>query len=245
MVRNKRRAIYNIAMAPLIILSLSYHVHAGSLRQKLVQQTDYRVHANTPVEQLIEVARRFQIPMAIEWLDQPADDRAHKLDFGEGQLIELIKAIMAEAPQQAFRVENRFVRVFPPQASGTRMNFLNFKLREFCISHESVLGAAFQLRIILDEMFYPEYFKYGYAGGYGGGEWLLLIDQLTICLTRPSVREVLDEIVGQSGRAAWLVRLKPEELQGSKPFWKNAPKNGSGDSPFTARWSFLELREYH
>jgi hypothetical protein len=56
---------------------------------------------------------------------------------------------------------------------------------------------------------------------------------------------VLNEIVGQSGRAVWLVRLKPEELETKKPLWQDVPMNRSGDSPFSGRWSFLELREYH
>lgn len=98
-----------------MVIGLSCLVHAESLRQKLDQQTDYRLHASAPVEQLIEVARHFQIPMAIEWLDQPAVSRTHKLDFDGDRLIDLIKAIIAQAPQQEFGVEDRFMRVFPPR----------------------------------------------------------------------------------------------------------------------------------
>lgn len=239
-------ALYNTTAALLIVLGLASTVNSESLRERLDQQTDYHVHAVAPDEQLIEVARHFQIPMAIEWLDQAAPEgRAHKLQFTAGRVIDLINAIVAVAPDQVVRVEDRFVRIFPPKASDSRLNFLNFRLNSFCVWRESVLGADFRLRIDLDETFYPEHFKYGYNGGYGGGEWLLLIDQLTICLNKPSIRDVLNEIVGQSGRAAWVVSLKPEELQGKMPFWKHAPKSESADSPFTGRWFFVELREYN
>ena len=182
--------------------------------------------------------------MAIEWLDQPAPiGQSTIIKFERGSVLALIKAIVDQAPQQKVIVEDRFVRVFAPSAFKSQLNFLNMKLKGYCISHESVLGGDFKLRIALDEMFYPKYFKHGYNGGYGGGEWLLLIDELTICLSKPSIRNVLNEIVAQSGRAAWIVNLKPEELRSTKPFWKALPQNESADSPLTGRWRFVELRE--
>ena len=221
-------------------------VTGQSLRQKLDQQTDYHIRTVKPDEQLIEVARHFQIPMAIEWLDQLAPaDPSNRMKFERGSVLDLIKAIVDQAPQQEVIVEDRFVRIFAPSAFKSRLNFLNMKLKGYCISHESVLGGDFKLRIALDEMFYPKYFKHGYNGGYGGGERLLLIDELTICMSKPSIRDVLSEIVAQSSRAAWIVNLKPEELRGKKPFWKGVPQNESADSPLTGRWRFVELREYH
>lgn len=242
----KRRAIYNTFAVLLIAIGASFAVTAQSLRQKLDLQTDYHVRAIKPDEQLIEVARHFQIPMAIEWLDQPASaDQSPRIKFERGSVLDLIKSILAQAPQEQMVLDDeRLVRIFAPSAFKGRLNFLNLKLSGYCVSHESVLGADFQLRVELDEMLYPKYFKYGYNGGYGGGEWLLLIDELTICLNKPAVRDVLNEIVGQSGRSAWIVNLKPEELQGERPFWKGVPINEYGTSPLTSRWSFVELREY-
>jgi hypothetical protein len=240
----KRRAIYNTFALLLIAIGASA-VTGQSLRQKLDSQTDYQLRAIKPDEQLIEVARHFQIPMAIEWLDQPAPaDQSNRIKFERRSVLDLIKAILAQAPQQQMMFDDRLVRIFAPSVFKNRLNFLNFKLRGYCVSHESVLGAEFALRIGLDEMFYPKYFKHGYNGGYGGGEWLLLIDELTICLNRPSIRDVLNEIVGQSSRAAWIVNLKPEELSTKQPFWKGVPMNESADSPLTGRWWFIELREY-
>ncbi|HEX7723593.1 MAG TPA: hypothetical protein VF397_15640 [Pyrinomonadaceae bacterium] len=241
----KRRAIYNTFAVLLISSGACLVVTAQSLSQKLDQQTDYRVRALRPDEQLIEVSRHFQIPMGIEWLDQPASaDQSNRIKFERGSVLELIKAILAQAPQEQMVFDDRLVRIFAPSAFKSRLNFLNLKLRGYCVSHESVLGADFQLRVGLDEMLYPKYFKYGSNGGYGGGDWLLLIDELTICMNKPSIRDVLNEIVGQSGRSAWIVNLKPEELQGERPFWKGVPINEYGTSPLTGRWRFVELREY-
>lgn len=241
----KRRAIYNTFAVLLIAVGASVAVTGQSLRQKLDLQTDYHVLAIKPDEQLIEVARHFQIPMAIEWLDQPAPAaQSNRMKFERGSVLDLIKAILAQAPQQRMVFDDeRLIRIFAPSVFKSRLNFLNMKLSGYCVSHESVFGADFQLRVGLDEMLYPKYFKYGFNGGYGGGDWLLLIDELTICMNKPSIRDVLNEIVGQSGRAAWIVNLKPEELQREKPFWKGVPVNEYGTSPLTGRWWFAELRE--
>src|SRR5205823_1240886 len=111
-----------------------------------------------PEEQLMEVARHFQIPMAIEWLDQPATEGpSPRIKFERGSVLDLIKAIVDQAPQQKVLVEDRFVRIFAPSVLDSRLNFLNMKLKGYCISRESVLGADFELRIALDEMFYPKY----------------------------------------------------------------------------------------
>lgn len=242
----KRRAIYNTFAVLLIAVGASVAVTGQSLRQKLDLQTDYHLRAIKPDEQLIEVARHFQIPMAIEWLEQPASaDQSNRIRFERGSVLDLIKAVLAEAPQEQMVLDDeRLVRIFAPSVFKSRLNFLNLKLRGFCVAHESVLGADFKLRVRLDEMLYPKYFKYGSNGGYGGGEWLLLIDELTICMNKPSIRDVLNEIVGQSGRSAWIVNLKPEELRGERPFWKGVPINEHGTSPLTGRWWFVELREY-
>ena len=142
-------------------------------------------------------------------------------------------------------VEDRIVRIFPPSAFDHKLNFLNLRLKHYCVSDESVLGANFEVRLGLDMMLYPEQFKYGFNGGYGGGEKLLWIKAINMCVDNASVRELLTEIAAQSGKAAWIAHLKPEELKGTKPFWKGVPLNEYGTSPITGHWQFFELIEYN
>lgn len=195
-----------------------------------------------PDEQLIEVARRFQIPMAIEWLNQ-ATNKPAKLEFERGAVIDLIKAIVDEAPQQRLVVESRIIRIYAPSAVENRLNFLNLELNGYCVSNETVYGAEFRLRIQIDEKLYPEYFKHGVNGGYGGNGDLMDVKAINLCMGRTSIRDVLTAIAAQSGKAGWIVNLKPEELRGKKPFWRGVPVNEYGTSPLTGRWHFFELRE--
>ena len=43
---------------------------ATSLEEKLKGRTDYLPQATAAVDQLVEVAQRFKLPMAIEWLER-------------------------------------------------------------------------------------------------------------------------------------------------------------------------------
>jgi hypothetical protein len=162
-----RQAIYNRSVALLTIMfALSFSVAAQTVREKLQQPTDYRPRATAPDEQLIEVARHFKIPMAIEWLDEKTvTGELAELRFDKGSVFDLIRAIVDHAPQENLLVEDRIVRIFPPSAFDYKFNFLNLRLRHYCVSDESVLGANFGVRLGIDMMLYPEEFKHGFTGG--------------------------------------------------------------------------------
>ena len=57
-----------------ILLSLTAAVACTfavqTLDERLTQQTDFIPQPASPPDQLIEVGRKFQIPLAIEWLDE-------------------------------------------------------------------------------------------------------------------------------------------------------------------------------
>jgi hypothetical protein len=241
-----RQAIYNRSVALLIIvLTLSAPVESQTVREKLQQQTNYRPPTTAADEQLIEVARRFKIPIAIEWLDEkPVTDQLADLKFDKGSVLDLIKAIVDRAPQENLIVEDRIVRVFPPSAFNHRLNFLNLRLKRYCVRDESVYGANFEVSMGIDTMLYPKEFKYGSNGGYGGGEETLWISAINICVHNPSIRHLLTEIAAQSGKAGWMAHLKPEELTGKQPFWKGLPLNEHGTSPVTGHWYFFDLIEH-
>ena len=240
-----RQAIYNRSLALLItLLILSVPVDAQTVREKLQQQTNYRPRTTSPDEQLIEVARHFKIPMAIEWLDeQPATNQLADLKFDKGSVLDLIKAIVDRAPQENLIVEDRIVRVFPPSAFDDKLNFLNLRLKHYCVSDESVLGANFYVRLGIDMMLYPEHFKHGYGGGFGGSGELFWVKAINICFDHASIRELLTEIAAQSGQAGWIAHIKPEELKTKEPFWKGVPMDEHSTSPVTGHWQFFTLVE--
>jgi hypothetical protein len=239
------QAIYNRSVALLtILIILSLPVAAQTVREKLQQPATYRLRATNPDEQLIEVARHFKIPMAIEWLDEkPAGDQVTELKFDKGSVLDLIRAIVDRAPHENLIVEDRIVRVFPPSAFSNKLNFLNLKMKAYCVADESVFGANYSVKLGIDTMLYPERFKHGFGGGYGGGEPLFWIKAINLCVDNPSIRELLTEIAAQSGQAGWIAHIKPQELKAKEPFWKNVPMNEYGTSPITGHWWFFALVE--
>jgi hypothetical protein len=240
-----QQAIYNRSVRLLImLLSLAVPVTSQTVAEKIGQQTNYQPRANAADEQLIEVARHFKIPMALEWLEEkPATNQLPELKFEKGSVLQLIKAIVDRAPQENLIVEDRVVRVFAPSAFNSPLNFLNLRLDRFCISNESVYGANFEVKVGIDTMLYPEKFKDGFNGGYGGGDESLWIKGINICVDNRPIRELLTEITAQSGKAGWVAHLKPEELKGDKPFWKGMPLD-NGTSPVTGHWQFFNLLEH-
>lgn len=225
----------------IVILGASFSVSAQTLRDRLNQPTDYRVRAAEPSEQLVEVAKHFKMTIGIEWYDA-GEEKLAESNFTKGTVLDLIKAIVARAPHEQVIVEDRIVRVFPTEVLNHKLNFLNLRLEHYCVSDECVLGANFDIKIGIDRMLYPEKFKHGYGGGYGGGEWLLWIKSINICVENATLRELFNEIVSQSGQAGWMARIKPDELQGQKPFWIGVPMNEHGTSPITGHWWFFELQ---
>ncbi len=242
-----RHAIYNRSIALLTILfTLSVSVAAQTVRERLQQPTVYRPRATEPDEQLLEVAQHFKIPIAIEWLDQkPVTGQFAELKFEKGSVLDLVNAIIARAPHENLIVEDRILRVFAPSAFTNKLNFLNLRLKSFCVADETVLGADFTVSLRIDMMLYPEHFKNGYGGGYGGGEPLFWIKAINLCVENSSIRELLTEIAAQSGKAGWIAHIKTQELNAKEPFWKNVPMNEYGTSPITGHWHFFALVEYN
>src|SRR2546425_4772814 len=62
---------------PILLLFIGVEVSASTLRDQLEQQTDYVPSSERVSEQLIEVARYFHIPMAIEWLRETNRSEEH------------------------------------------------------------------------------------------------------------------------------------------------------------------------
>lgn len=212
---------------------------ASTLREKLEQHTHYVPAGNTVRDQLIDVAQHFHIPLAIEWLADENEPPPPKLASDERPLRELIKAIVDQSPRHQMLIHDRLVYIFPPAAVSSNLNFLNLRLPGYHITNESILGANNELQLCINEKLYPHLYDGGYAGGYGGPPGLLWKKNISLSLDNRTIREILDEVVIQSGLVLWIVELTPDELKGDKPKWIGIPLNDYGHSPLSGRWHFL------
>jgi len=220
------------------------HTSSQTLISKLERQTEFLPQSALPVEQLIEVAQQFKIPMAIEWLERSNAKPQTVVTFSGGSVLQLLNAILQESSEHQLVVEDRMLRVFSQAVVSHPFNFLNLHISRYQVTDESLLGAQAMLRTKINMMLYPELYKHGYGGGYGGaadsGFWVRNISFSGQDLT---IREILMKIAEANGNAVWVVRLSPEELAGDKPKWLGVAINEYGHAPINDRWRFIALSE--
>jgi len=223
--------------------AIARSVHAQSLDEKLGAVTDYVPKAIAPLDQLVEVARRFNIPMGIEWVERagtaPVDQT---LRSGKRSVRELIQEIASLSPGYRLEVDNGLVRIYSPEALHP-FNFLNIRLKNYSVKDEDLFAAEHALRLAIRFTLEPAKYRYGYAGGYGHpANHVFQFPKFTLSESNVTVREVLNAIALAQGNALWIITIKSEDLQGDEPSWTRKGADG-GDAPVTSAWHFLPLAE--
>lgn len=220
------------------------HTRGQTLSASLEQQTNFLPQTATPVEQLVEVAQHFKIPMAIEWLERSDANPKSAVRFSGGSVSQLVDAILQQSPEHQLAVEDRMLRIFSPAVVSHPYNFLNLQVARFQVTNESLFGAEAMLRTRINMLLYPELYRHGYGGGYGGAsDSAFWVRNISISAQDLTIREILTKIAKANGNAGWVVRLTTEEMAGAKPKWDAVPINDYGHSPINARWRFIALNE--
>jgi len=237
-----RRVKSQLYIMPILLLFIGVNVSASTLRDQLEQQTDYVPSSERVNEQLIEVARYFHIPMAIEWLRETNEPVIPHIPSEKRSVLELIKAIVSQSPRHQIVAQDHIVYVFPPAAMSSRMNFLNLRIGHYEVRNESLFGAEAWLRTCINMVLYPELYENGYGGGYGGGfPQIFWKRNITVSHDKLTIREILNQIAVESCSSLWIVELSADELKGDKPKWVGIPINDNGQSPLAGRWHFISI----
>jgi hypothetical protein len=251
MITNRiRLLVLLVGLLPALIVDPAA-ARAQDLQTKLEQQTDFVPQIATPPEQLIEVARRFGIPMRIEWLESSESRPTVSLNdsrTGKQSVFELITRIVGQSAEHQVSFADGSVHVYSPAVLSHPFNFLNLRVGSFALQEESLYGAQAALRTAINMTLYPELYKHGWGGGYGGvsgydPEGLFYVRNITFSGTGLTIRDILDRIAKGNGNSLWVVLLKPEELQGEAPYWEGKPRDTSGHSPLNSRWDFIPLAD--
>ena len=90
---------YNIFEGLALIFLLASTLEAQDLSTRLSQPANYRPKAMTTLQQLIEVARHYRIPMGIEWVQDTKTETAPQRETTKGATAnDLINGILQNAP---------------------------------------------------------------------------------------------------------------------------------------------------
>jgi hypothetical protein len=190
---------------------------AQSFDQRLQQRVKFKPKSNAPLDQLIEVAKTFQVAMGIEWSESPKCNTSPAGFRTQDTVLELLNAIVRRCPSQRLTVEMGIVHVYSRFARHPH-NVLNLRLSDFQVRHSSVFDAEFQLRLAIEIQLHPERFTGGYNIAHGSpvGQ-VFSVPNVSFSGRDVRVRDALDGIVKSSGNALWLARLSTASVNQRVP----------------------------
>jgi hypothetical protein len=239
----KVREIIRSLFPIVVILSTLHFVNGQTLQSKLTQNVvEFDSESTSTIEQLVELAKKFQIPMGIEWLYMENEKPARPIHIRNVAVQDVLRAILQQQPGYQFTRSNGIVHVFWPSLIDDPLNFLNLRVSEFAIERESLFGAQHKLRTSIQQLLHP---SPGYGGGYGGAGLNDDFDvrKITFSGTNLTVRQILGKIATEQGNALWVVRLKWSQMMNNEPFHAQTASLTTDDAASNFFWQFIPLKQ--
>jgi hypothetical protein len=225
-------------------------IRGQSLEQRLARVIHFVPDAISPFDQLIEVARAFEIPMGIEVdIESCSKIYTKRLLQGPNTLGSLISQISREIPEYKMEINDGVINIIPNQFAGDPKSYLNLRIPDFRLDHEDVWGAEANLRRAIKNTLHPVDVPPGASTGSVSG-YIVPIDRgdgfdrqnIKFSGRNLTVREILNRIAQQNGNAYWVVYENPSKMMLKEQFY--AQEESSCDQPpvrdFT--WRFVALR---
>lgn len=233
-----------VALAILCFITLFFLpsvVSAQSLQERLAQNVStFDSQSTSTIEQLIEVAQRFHIPLGVEWLDLSDEKEPSPIHVQDISVAELIGQIIKQQPGYNFRIMNGVVHVYAAPLISDQKNFINLRISRFELNRANLSEARFHLWGSIIMALRP---NGGYGGGYRVGSGYADFDLPKVSLSGQNltVRELLNRIVVAQGNALWLTRIRMSEVLPNEPFYVSVPSIKHGEASKTFGWQFVAL----
>ena len=208
------------------------------LRQKLDQRVEFTPSAEAPLGQLIAVAKTFDIPMGIEWMEPTKCELSASPVPAKPTVRQLLIEIIRRCPALGLTVSNGIVHIRSSRVLN-RINILNLRVSRFQVMKVSLFTAEHDLRMAIDQRLHPQEYENGYYGGYGYGPGeVFALPNVTFSGSNVTVREVLDGIARSNRNAMWIVRLNEASLKSEAPLAR-VYKNWEA---IVGIWQFVPLK---
>lgn len=228
-----------------VIFLLANTLHAQDLSSRLSQPANYQPKAPTTLQQLIEVAQHYRIPMGIEWIHETKTEDAPLPETTKPRTVnDLIAAILNHSPGYIAQQRDNVLHIVKTEFMDKRGNFLNLRLSTFELEKENIFGAEYWLRLRIKMKLHPERYKDGYGGGYGYGAGTddgFDKENITLAGNDLTVREILNKIVIANGNALWVVQFSPSEKMASEPFRAQVSLADNQTLPNNFHFHFIAL----
>ncbi len=167
------------------------------------------------LDALLQLGRQTHIPLGVEYLN-PADlQRRVTVHVNEGSVGSIVQAILGKRTAYRWNVEGTVIHVVHPALASGEQNLLDHVLKEFSTGGRTdlVTAATVMLPGQLKREISPPKPSPGVAGVMGsilGGRFEDQVGPLT--MRGVTVRQVLNRLVSEGNKAAWVVLVPPAQL---------------------------------
>ena len=121
-------------------------IQVSSFERKIDQRVErFATSGKTMMGGLVELAYRYQLPMAVEYADRDAATRPLNLEFRKKSVREILLGIVGQSPEYRVSFSGGIVDIFSPKAREDPSNLLNTVIKDFSIKDMETRRADIQL----------------------------------------------------------------------------------------------------
>lgn len=181
------------------------HPRARSFSEKLQASVPrFEAAGRSMAELAVQMAFRYRLPMAIEYLDRNALRMPLHLKMKDQTARQVMASIVGLVPGYRVDFSQGLVDIYSPSARSDISNPLNIVIRRYDVNGLDTHLADSQLLCVLGQQINPHS---GCGGSVAPGQWGPL--KITLHLESKRVYEVLNAIVAQNGAALWAPVARP------------------------------------
>jgi hypothetical protein len=185
-----------------------------SLDEKLNSQVGEITLQGRPVlDSLLDIIYQFQLPTAIEYLDEGFVLRPVHDKLKGSTVREVMNALIGQAPGYRIDFTGGVIQIYSVLARSDPKNLLNISIDKFNVRQLDVQTAGAELFSSVSQ----KAFHVGSVNSIAGGGFHS--KKITLEMQDARVYEILSQIVSRSGEAIWCVQHKPNELNNLNNLW--------------------------
>ncbi len=230
-----------------LVLGLSFYGFCQTAESLLLKEVKiFESKKTLMVEQIIELAARYQIPMGIEAIYDPGEKQSSPIRMENTTVQEVLREILRENLSYSLQVTDGVIHVFPRSIVSDPRNFLNLRIPQFNLKEKSLLDALVELKLAMNMLLHPEKHVHGYGGGGGAGldpASGFDIRNITLEGKYLIVREILNQLILLNGNALWVVNFLPDQMMEAENFFAQTSYRFPGRKDIRGfYWEFVPLQ---
>jgi len=206
----------------------------------------YNLSASSLADALLTTAKRFELPMGLEWVKEKETLGRVSLAWRGETVQAILDSIVKHYPGYSLQVEGGAIHVFRADLRDDRGNFLNLRVPDYFDVRQEWGGVINQrLQSVVQNIVSPRNLPPGAGEGF---EYATGMHEkpLTLTLQGLTIREALEKLAGSSEHKMWVVTfsggagLTPTGFRRTETLWHPTPFPDR-DQPM---WDFLAWEQY-